>query len=521
VKTRPGAHVTAWARIVACAGAALVACLPARASADASPQARPAATTAAATPSPIRASAPVLFRRVAVVPMTAERVDADRDVLVVDGRIARIARGGALPAPRGATEIDGRGRYLLPGLAEMHAHVPAPPPNADAVAAANARRYADDVLLLYAAHGITTIRGMLGHPWHLELRSALERGTTLGPRLYTAGPSLNGTSTPDAATAARLVREQKAAGYDFLKLHPGLKRDVFDAIVATAREVGIPFEGHVSEDVGVPHALAARQRAIDHFDGYVQALLDPSCLKGPTSGGFFGIGLVQCVDEARIPALVQRTREAGTWMAPTQALLEQWALPPAPAALAANPALRYVPPEVLAQWERMRTGTLALQGVDAERARRFVELRRTLLREMHRAGVPVLLASDAPQVFNVPGDSAHHELELYVAAGLTPYEALRTGTVEAARYFGAGERRGTVEPGRDADLVLLSANPLLDVAATRRIEGAMIAGRWLPRAELDTELDALAARVAASRRTSAVDGAAGSTRVAAAATALR
>jgi imidazolonepropionase-like amidohydrolase len=135
--------------------------------------------------------------------------------------------------------------------------------------------------------------------------------------------------------------------------------------------------------------------------------------------------------------------------------------------------------------------------------------------------VPVLLASDAPQVFNVPGDSAHHELELYVAAGLTPYEALRTGTVEAARYFGAGERRGTVEPGRDADLVLLSANPLLDVAATRRIEGAMIAGRWLPRAELDTELDALAARVAASRRTSAVDGAAGSTRVAAAATALR
>jgi imidazolonepropionase-like amidohydrolase len=485
------AAVAAWTALSLVAGGLA----PADARADVLDAAR---TPGAATPA---TPLPVLFRRVAVVPMTSERVDADRDVLVVDGRIARIAAGGTLRAPRGAREVDGRGRFLMPGLAEMHAHVPSPPAGAapGSAAAVDARRYADDVLLLYVAHGLTTIRGMLGHPWHLELREAIARGTTLGPRLYTASPSLNGTSAPDAATAARLVREHRAAGYDFLKLHPGLKRDVFDAIVATASEVGIPFEGHVADEVGVEHALAARQRAIDHFDGYVQALVDPACLTGPTSAGFFGIGLVHCVDERRIPALVEKTRAAGTWMAPTQSLLERWALPPSPAALAADPALRYVPPTVLAQWQKARDGFLALQSVGDERARKFVEVRRTLLREMQRAGVPVLLASDAPQVFNVPGDSALVELELYVAAGLSNLEALRTGTVNAARFFDAQARRGTVETGRDADLVLLAANPLEDVRALRRIEGVMLAGRWLPRAELDAGLAAIAARHAAAR----------------------
>jgi imidazolonepropionase-like amidohydrolase len=489
-------------RLAAAAARSVVALLVGALGGSVVAAAEPDTSLAAVDAAPRTASAapaPVLFRRVAVVPMTANRVDADRDVLVVAGRIARIAAGGTLRAPRGATEVDGRGRFLMPGLAEMHAHVPSPPPGAesDSRAAIDARRYADDVLFLYVAHGLTTIRGMLGHPWHLELRDGIARGTTLGPRLYTASPSLNGTSAPDVATAERRVREHAAAGYDFLKLHPGLTREVFDAIATTASELRIPFEGHVSDDVGVERALAARQRAIDHFDGYVQALVDPACVAGPTSAGFFGIGLVHCVDERRIPALVAQTLAAGTWMAPTQSLLERWALPPSPGALAADPALRYVPPTVRAQWQKARDGFLALQSVGDERARRFVEVRRTLLREMHRAGVPVLLASDAPQVFNVPGDSAHVELELYVAAGLSNYDALRTGTVNAARFFGAQERRGTVEPGRDADLVLLAANPLEDVRAARRIEGVMLAGRWLPRAELAAGLAAIAARNAA------------------------
>lgn len=483
-------RVAAPVRCAAVAAAAVLALLVAPAARASDTASRPGVAAAPA--------APVLFRHVHVVPMTSERVDADRDVLVVDGRIARIAPGGSVRPPRGATVVDGRGRWLLPGLAEMHAHVPSPAPGAAADPAQEA--WARDVLLLYAAHGITTIRGMLGHPSHLALRERSARGDEFGPRLYTAGPSLNGTSAPDAATGERLVREQRAAGYDFLKLHPGLKRATFDAIVAAANAAGIPFEGHVAEDVGVERALAARQRAIDHFDGYVHALVDPACLGGPTSPGFFGIGLVHCVDDARIAPLVERTRAAGTWMAPTSILLEQWARPPSATELRARPALAWLPPPVLAQWERARDGFLGAQRADEARAERFVTLRRRLLRDLHAAGVPILLASDAPQVYNVPGDSALAELELYVASGLSPYEALRTGTVAPARYFGAGERRGTIEPGRDADLVLVAADPLADVRALRRREGVMLAGRWYDRAHLDARLADLARRNAASSK---------------------
>jgi imidazolonepropionase-like amidohydrolase len=459
------------------------------------------ASTRPADGVPVAAPSPVLFRGAHVVTMHGPEVLRERDVLVVDGRVARIAPRGRLRAPRDATSVDARGRWLMPGLAEMHAHVPAPPPAE--TRSAQAEQYAHDVLLLYAAHGITTIRGMLGHPWHLALRDDLRRGAVLGPRLHTAGPSLNGNTAPDPVTGVRLVREQKAAGYDFLKLHPGLGRATFDAIVATANEVGLRFEGHVADDVGLLHALDARMPAIDHLDGYLQALADPDCLKGPTSPGFFGIGLVQCADRARIPELVARTRAAGTWMAPTQVLLEQWANAPTEAELRARPAVLWLPPNVVDQWVRARGGFLALQAVGPERAAAFVRLRRELIRELHRAGVPILLAADAPQVFNVPGDSVHGELATYVASGLSPYDALATGTVNAARFLGAGDRRGRVAEGYDADLVLLAANPLDDVANARRIEGVMLAGRWLPRAELDRRLGELAARHAAVPRPSA------------------
>lgn len=430
---------------------------------------------------------PVLFREARVITMDERGVLDSADVLVRERRIARIAPGGSLEPPDGALVVDAAGRTLMPGLAEMHAHVPGP----------QARQYAEDVLLLYAAHGITTIRGMLGHPWHLELREAIADGRVLGPRLYTSGPSLNGNSVPDVATAERMVREQKAAGYDFLKLHPGLKREVFAAIVATAREAGIPFEGHVSDDVGVLAALAAKQRAIDHLDGYMQVLVRPECLDGRLAPGFFGVGLTPCFDESRIPAAVAATRAAGTWMAPTQVLLERWVNPPSEEALRAGAAARYLPAAVIEQWLRSRTGFLGLQGLTPELARSFVEARRKLIREMHRAGVPFLLASDAPQVFNVPGDSALAELAIYAESGMGNAGALATATVNPAVYFGAEDRFGRVREGLEADLVLLGADPLADIAAVRRIEGVMLRGRWLDRKALDERLEALARRVAA------------------------
>jgi imidazolonepropionase-like amidohydrolase len=428
--------------------------------------------------------APVLFRGADVVTMTEAGVLEDRDVLVSDGRIAGIAAAGSLEIPDGAAVVDASGRVLMPGLAEMHAHVPGP----------GARDYAEDVLLLYVAHGITTIRGMLGDPWHLELRSALARREVLGPRLYTAGPSLNGKSAPDVDTARRLVKEQKAAGYDFLKLHPGLEREVFDAIVDEASTQGIPFSGHVSDDVGLVHALEARQSAIDHLDGYMQFLAEPRCLDGSIAPGFFGVGLTACAQPERIAAAVAATLAAGTWQAPTQVLLEQWAFPPTEEELRARPAVRYVPARVVERWQQTRQRFIGLQALHEEQARRFIDLRRQLIRELHAAGVPILLASDAPQVFTVPGDSALAELQIYVASGLSTRDALATGTVNPARFYEAEDAFGSIREGLEADLVLLGGNPLEDIANVRRIEGVMVRGRWLDRAALDDLLEDLAER---------------------------
>ena len=439
---------------------------------------------AVVTPARAEAPPPTLFTDATVITMGEAGTLPRHDVLVVDGRIARIAPTGSVAPPRGTRRVDAAGRYLVPGLAEMHAHLPGP----------DRRQYAEDVLLLYVAHGITTVRGMLGHPWHLELRQSTANRTLLGPRIYTAGPSLNGSSAPDADTARRRVREQKAAGYDFLKLHPGLKREVFDAIADEARAAGMAFEGHVSEDVGLAHALAAGQRAIDHLDGYMQLLVEPGCFDGPVAAGLFGIGLTRCANAARTPAAVKATRVAGAWVAPTQVLLERWVRPPDLESLRKQPASRYVADATLEQWYAGRLRFLGAAAIPEETAQKFISLRRELIRQLHAAGVPILLASDAPQVFTVPGESALAELELYVAAGLSPHEALATGTTQPARFYDAGNVFGTVGEGLEADLVLLDGNPLEDISQVRRIAGVMVRGHWLDRAALDTKLDALAAR---------------------------
>lgn len=425
---------------------------------------------------------PVLFRNATLITLTEPAVLENHDLLVAGGRIERIAPAGQMGFPNVATVVEAKGKYLMPGLAEMHAHVPGAEPAG----------YAEDVLLLYLAHGLTTVRGMLGQPGHLELRARLQRGELLGPRLFTSGPSVNGNSAKDVATAARMVREQQAAGFDFVKIHPGLKREVFDALVAVARESGIPFAGHVSAEVGVVDALAARQSAIDHLDGYVDALVIPGCADDGVQAAFFGIHLTDCADPKRIPELVAATKQAGTWMAPTQVLVEQWAQPPTGPELRRRAAFRYVSPTMAAQWEQARSRF----SPAAPLADRFIALRRELIRQMHAAGVPILLASDAPQVFNIPGDSALAELELYGEIGLPPLAALATGTVNVARFFGQQERFGRLEEGMEADLLLLAADPRRDLAHVRRLEGVMTRGRWLPRPKLDEILDGVAERQA-------------------------
>lgn len=435
----------------------------------------------AATASPCGAQNPTYaFVDVSVIPMDRERVLERQTVIVREGRISAIGPASRTAVPAGATRIEGRGRYLLPGLAEMHAHIPQ-----DA-------EYAREVLFLYLAHGVTTVRGMLGHPSHLPLRDQVESGQVLGPRIWTSGPSVNGNSVPTPEVARRVAREQKAAGYDFIKIHPGLTRATFDALDAVADEVGIPFAGHVPADVGIRRALEARYWSIDHLDGYVDALVADGATT-PESGGWFGANFAKYVDEAKIVPLARATREAGVWNVPTQTLMESYASASDVEAMARRPELRYMPPRTREQWVAW-TRRAASGGPPDDERQRFLQIRRQLIRALHDEGAGLLLGSDAPQVWNVPGISAHQELHAIVAAGLTPYEALETGTRNVATYFGVLDRAGTVETGKWADLILIDANPLVTIENTRRLAGVMIRGRWLPRDELDDRLAAIAAR---------------------------
>jgi imidazolonepropionase-like amidohydrolase len=421
------------------------------------------------------------FIGVDVIPMDRERVLEDRTVLVRDGRIVRIGPAGEVAVPDDA-RVAAEGGYLMPGLGEMHAHIPP----------RGGRAWMEDVLFLYLAHGITTARGMLGQPDHLELREDVAAGEVLGPRIYTSGPSINGNSIPDPDSARRAVRHQHEAGYDFLKIHPGLTREEYDALVEEARDVGIRWAGHVSHDVGLHHALETGQASIDHLDKYVMALLPEDVDVSPDEAGFFGFGAVDRVDASKISEVVRATAEAGVWNVPTQSLIEQVYAPESPEEMAAAPGVRYMPDDMVEDWKEAKARFDADPRNTPERREEFIQLRRYLINALHEAGAPLLLGSDAPQIFQVPGFSVHHELRLLVASGLSPYEALVTGTRNVATYFGDQAEYGTVEEGRVADLVLLEANPLEDISASREILGVMARGTWLPEAEIRERLEALA-----------------------------
>ena len=403
----------------------------------------------------------------------------DGEVLVQGGRIAAVGEIPGMP-DENLTVIDMAGGYLMPGLAEMHAHVPRPD---------RELAYAEDVLFLWAAHGITTARGMLGHASHLPLREDLLAHRTFGPRLITSGPSFNGSSVSSPEQASAMAREHHAAGFDFLKIHPGLTLAEYDAMAETARELGIPFAGHVPVDVGLLRTLEQGQASIDHTDGYVHALvpdLDPAT---PGYGSGFGVGLVDRVDLGRLPSLVEATRQAGTWIVPTETLLENFAGDLD--AMLERPEIRFLPPRLLDRYQRAIAGR-----EDDEAASKLLEVRRVVTLALHRGGVGLLLGSDSPQIFNVPGPSIHRELQSMVAAGLSPLEAIAIGTVNPARYFGREHEFGRIAPGLAADLVLLGGNPLEDIRNTADIRGVMLRGRWLDASEREAGLAEIGERYA-------------------------
>ena len=416
------------------------------------------------------------FVNVNLIPMTSEKVIPAQTVVIEGGIITLIGDVDSVPVPEEAELVDGTDRYLMPGFTEMHGHVTG---TGDA--------QINRLFSLYLANGVTTVRGMLGRSSHLRLREDIAEGTVLGPRLITSGPSFNGNSVTSVSQGASMVREQHAAGYDFLKIHPGLTRSEFIAVADTANELGIPFAGHIPVAVGLDVALDKGMATIDHLDGYMASLLPANTDTSGGYGGFFDVMLADQAIEGRIDVVVAATVAAGVGNVPTESLFEQLVNEVPASDLASQAEMRYMPAATVSQWKAAKNETQAERGFDPLVAAQAIEIRRRLILALHEAGGLLLLGSDAPQIFNVPGFSLHHELEFMVASGLTPFEALQIGTIAPARFFGINA--GTVETGKVADLVLLDANPLEDIGNSGRVHGVLAAGRWSTSAELLNDLE--------------------------------
>jgi imidazolonepropionase-like amidohydrolase len=409
----------------------------------------------------------VAFVDVNVVPMNRNGVLEHQTVIVRGNRIAEIGPSARVRAPAGATTVSGAGKYLMPGFAEMHGHFPNPNAGPELI---------ENVLFMYVANGVTTVRGMQGQLPHLELKARIARGDIVGPRLWVPGPAMTGNAAPTPEVGRRLVEEQQAAGFDHIKIHEGLSRETYDTIVATAKRLGLRFGGHVPDAVGVYRALESGQASIDHLDNYVETV------GGPDSA-----------DDGRIARIVAATCAAHAWTVPTLALWETFMGTDDPDLLAARPEVRYVPPAWRANW--MRQLSQLRQGLTESPAQReaTLALRRRILKALQAAGCPIMFGTDSPQLYSVPGFSIHREMQSMAAAGLTPQQILLAGTRNAARYFGAEQEFGSVDAGRRADLILLNGNPLTDLANVGRRAGVMVNGRWLPEAEIQARLERIAA----------------------------
>ncbi|MEM8888274.1 MAG: amidohydrolase family protein [Bacteroidota bacterium] len=443
--------------------------------------------TSANSTSEKESSEDIIFTSANVLPMDSETVLKNQDVWVKGGKIHKI--GEDLEFPAGATVINAEGKYIMPGISEMHAHIP--------VARGEDDGLVKETLFLYLANGITTIRGMLGNPYHLKLKEQVAAGEILSPRIYTSGTSVNGNTVPSIQVADENIRAQKVAGYDFLKLHPGLKKEVFDEVVATAKEVGIKYAGHVSVDVGIRHALSNDYASVDHLDGYLEGLVPESAGVNPNANGFFGFNFTELVDKNMMKDLAQLTAEKNVAVVPTQTLFTRWLSPASPEEMAAEPEMKYMNPRTMDSWKKGKFGVLSNAAYSEERYEKYIDVRHHILKSLHEADVLFLLGSDAPQVFNVPGFSIHHEIQSIIDAGISPYEVLKSGTVNPARYFKEEGAYGVIKEGASADLILTAANPLDQPATIRDNLGVMVRGKWMTRSEIDEGLKEIADKYAA------------------------
>jgi len=396
------------------------------------------------------------FVDVTVVPMDHERLLPHQTVVVVGERVADLGPVGDVTPPPGARIVDGRNRYLVPGLADMHVHS-----SSDSLE-----------LRLYLANGVTTIRDLNGSPRLLAWRDAIAAGRMEGPRLLVSGPLIAGPDVPwrnkvvprSPEEGRAVVRAQKAAGYDYIKIYDGVPADVYMAVIDEARRQGMMVTGHIPQSVGLAGVLAAHQN-LEHLDKIV----------------FSAWG--HAFDPSRIPSIADSIKRAGVWDTPTLLSMERLALLNRGKgdSLMQLPGVSLASSENRAYWTELnKQMTHAMPVNPAYRFNPFVDFQILLLRGLVDAGVPLLAGTDTPNAMLVPGYSLLDELDALADAGLSPYRVLEMATSNPARFTGGEAAPGIIERGRRADLLLLGANPLASLHALRERVGIMAGGKWQP-----------------------------------------
>jgi imidazolonepropionase-like amidohydrolase len=404
----------------------------------------------------------VAFVNVNVVPMDRERILPGQTVIVRADRISEIGPADTTDIPKGALRIDGRDKYLMPGLVDMHVHLMRPDQ--------------DHRLILFIVNGVTAIRDMWGTEYYLRLREQIKKGKPIGPTIYTTGPIIDGSppiwptsigvETPKQA--AQVVAEHKEAGYDFIKVYSRLSVECYDTIIEAAAKHGMPVVGHVPGAVGLEHALDAGQHSIEHLSGY-----------GP---------FLQ--DETKMTLIAQTTREAGTWNCVTLVLFQKrFGMSSEEAEQERKLAyMKYVSSFLKMRWQGLRSK-------EPNHSLRMSN-RKRITKALHDGGARIVLGTDTPSPYVMAGFSIHQELRNLVEVDLTPYEAIKAGTRDAAECLGELDEFGTISEGLRADLILVEDNPLEDVGNAARRIGVMARGRWFPQSELRAMLDALAIKLA-------------------------
>jgi imidazolonepropionase-like amidohydrolase len=433
-----------------------------------------------------------------VVPMDTERVLEDQTILIADGQIVAMGPAGEVNTGGAADTVDVAGAWVVPGLADMHVHV-----------------WSSQDLVLHVANGVTLVRNMWGQPTLLDLRARVAAGEVLGPTIITAGPIVDGdppiwdgsavAASPD--DGRRIVAEQKAAGYDFIKVYSGLSGEALDAIVEEARARGIPVAGHVPQAVTLERALELDLATIEHLTGFATATMAEGRSQPQDWAGRIAMArslesgeleLSDIFDPARVSAVAGLAAQSETWQVPTLIVNSRIFTSRRQAhELLQRPGVRYMSPAALASWNP--DTDFRLRGVsdgDLETMQLMFDALLQRVAALHEAGVRILAGTDAPNPHVLHGYSIHEELALLHEAGLSNFETLLAATRAPAEFLGTPDAFGTIQVGRRADLVVASGNPLEDLSALASPIGVVLRGDWHPREELDAALEQVAAAYA-------------------------